>query len=383
MDNRDIHIGIVGAGRIGTAIYNLLIASDRGCHITIADIVSKPDWSINRDHYEQLQIKKPLYSGENVQFNEFVKDKTLIINALPFHENIHLYQACLESNIPYFDLSEDDALDEWIEKREYVSETRTGLPFTMPHCGLAPGLSTVVANYISKDFHDLHSVKIRVGALSKNATNKLKYHTSWSGDGLVNEYMGKCQVIRDGMYCFNSALSGYETLTINGQEFEAFNTSGGIGTFAKTLCERGTITGLDVDYKTLRRVGHHQYVDFLFKDLKLPSDILNTIFKKYVPTTDNDEVIIYVTANGIAPMSYEYFERTYHRVFGQQVYRGRTYTAIEFTTAAGMISMVELYLDGKLPKEGYVTQESVNWDDVITTTYGKFYREENDEYSLY
>ena len=48
-----------------------------------------------------------------------------------------------------------------------------------------------------------------------------------------------------------------------------------------------------------------------------------------------------------------------------------------------MISMVELYLDGKLPKEGYVTQESVNWDDVITTTYGKFYREENDEYSLY
>ena len=195
--------------------------------------------------------------------------------------------------------------------------------------------------------------------------------------------MGKCQVIRDGMYCFNSALSGYETLTINGQEFEAFNTSGGIGTFAKTLCERGTITGLDVDYKTLRRVGHHQYVDFLFKDLKLPSDILNTIFKKYVPTTDNDEVIIYVTANGIAPMSYEYFERTYHRVFGQQVYRGRTYTAIEFTTAAGLISMVELFLEGKLPKEGYVTQESVDWKDVLSTTFGKFYREDNDDYSIY
>ena len=383
MNNQDIHIGIVGAGRIGTAIYNLLVTTDRGYRITIADIVSKPDWSINRDHYEQLQIKKPLYSGENVQFNEFVEGKTLIINALPFTENIHLYQACLESNIPYFDLSEDDALDEWIEKREYVSETRTGLPFTMPHCGLAPGLSTVVANHISKDFHDLQSIKIRVGALSKSATNKLRYHTSWSGDGLVNEYMGKCQVIRDGMYCFNSALSGYETLTINGQEFEAFNTSGGIGTFAKTLCERGTTIGLDVDYKTLRRVGHHQYVDFLFKDLKLPPDMLTTIFKRYVPTTTQDEVIIYVTANGIAPMSYEYFERTYHRVFGQQVYRGRTYTAIEFTTAAGLISMVELFLEGKLPKEGYVTQESVDWKDVLSTTFGKFYREDNDDYSIY
>ena len=383
MENKNIHIGIVGAGRIGSAIYNLLSTLDANYRITIADIVEKRHWNISESDYEQLQIKKPTYQGENVQFNEFVKDKTLIINALPFHENIHLYKACLESNIPYFDLSEDDALDDWIDKKEYLSPTRTGLPFTMPHCGLAPGLSTVVANYISKDFHDLHSVKIRVGALSKNATNKLKYHTSWSGDGLVNEYMGKCQVIRDGMYCFNSALSGYETLTINGQEFEAFNTSGGIGTFAKTLCERGTITGLDVDYKTLRRVGHHQYVDFLFKDLKLPSDILNTIFKKYVPTTDNDEVIIYVTANGIAPMSYEYFERTYHRVFGQQVYRGRTYTAIEFTTAAGLISMVELFLEGKLPKEGYVTQESVDWKDVLSTTFGKFYREDNDDYSIY
>ena len=78
----------------------------------------------------------------------------------------------------------------------------------------------------------------------------------------------------------------------------------------------------------------------------------------------------------IRPMVYDYFERTYHKVFGKQVYRGRTYTAIEFTTAAGLISMVELYLDGKLPKECYITQESVNWDDVTSTTFGRFYREE-------
>ena len=335
MDNRDIHIGIVGAGRIGSAIYNLLSSLDANYNITIADIVEKVHWSISESNYEQLKIRKPTYHGENVQFNEFVKNKTLIINALPFHENIHLYNACLESNIPYFDLSEDDALDEWIEKdHKKFKFLRAGLPFTMPHCGLAPGLSTVVASHISKDFHELQSIKIRVGALSQSATNKLKYHTSWSGDGLVNEYMGKCQVIRGGMYCFNSALSGYETLIIDGQEYEAFNTSGGIGTFAKTLCESGTITGLDVDYKTLRRIGHHQYVDFLFKDLKLPSDILNTIFKRYVPTTRHDEVIIYVTAGGIISESYNYDEKIYHKVFRPETYRGRTYTAIEFTTAA-------------------------------------------------
>ena len=41
MNNQDIHIGIVGAGRIGTAIYNLLVTTDRGYRITIADIVSR------------------------------------------------------------------------------------------------------------------------------------------------------------------------------------------------------------------------------------------------------------------------------------------------------------------------------------------------------
>ena len=86
---------------------------------------------------------------------------------------------------------------------------------------------------------------------------------------------------------------------------------------------------------------------------------------------------------GLIVHCYEYFERTYHRVFGQQVYRGRTYTAIEFTTAAGLISMVELFLEGKIPKEGYVTQESVDWKDVLSTTFGKFYREDNDDYSIY
>ena len=115
----------------------------------------------------------------------------------------------------------------------------------------------------------------------------------------------------------------------------------------------------------------------------LPSDILNNIFKNYVPNTTEDEVIIYVTASGIRPFDYTFFERTYYKVFPKQTYRGRTFTAIEFTTAAGLISMVELYLDGKLPKDGYITQESVNWEDVLNTTYGRYYREEDDEHNLY
>jgi saccharopine dehydrogenase-like NADP-dependent oxidoreductase len=373
MENKEIHIGIVGAGKIGTAIYSLLVGEASGYKISIADITHPSSLSSSIAEHDYVQLN----DADNgiAQFSVFAHDKTLIINALPFHLNIDLYYACYEHRIPYFDLSEDDALDESISNLTNTIPY-TSYPFTMPHCGLAPGMSTVVANHLAKDFSDLHDVKIRVGALSQDATNKLKYHSSWSGDGLVNEYMGKCQVVRNGAYEEVDALDGYETLTIQGTDYEAFNTSGGIGSYAKSLSKQN-IAGVNADYKTLRRVGHHQYVDFLFNDLKLPQDELTQIFKKYIPTTKRDEVIIYVTASGYYPSSINHVSSVYYKVFKPEIIRGRTYTAIEYTTACGVLAMVELYLNGKLPQTGYVTQESVDWKDVLSTTFGRFYKERN------
>ena len=372
MGNKDIHIGIVGAGKIGTAIYSLLLGKNTGYKISIADIDSHhKHWQINQSHF--FEIETPI--SYDTQFHEFAENKTLIINALPFTQNINLYQACLEYNVPYFDLSEDDGLDDWIKDRNYITPTRTGLPFTMPHCGLAPGMSTIIANHLTESFSDLHDVKIRVGALSQDATNKLKYHASWSGDGLVNEYMGKCQVVRNGSFDMVDALSGYETLVIDGIDYEAFHTSGGIGTFAETLADRN-IAGVNADYKTVRRVGHHQYVDFLFNDLKLPQDMLTDMFKKYIPTTKKDEVLLYAAAGGYTGNEMSYQTRTYDMMFKPTFIFGQTYTAIEYTTACGILSMVELFLDGKLPKEGYVRQESVSWKDASSTSFGRFYRED-------
>ena len=45
MENKNIHIGIVGAGRKGSANYNLLSTLDANYRITIADIVEKRNWN--------------------------------------------------------------------------------------------------------------------------------------------------------------------------------------------------------------------------------------------------------------------------------------------------------------------------------------------------
>ena len=376
MNNRDIHIGIVGAGRIGTAIYELLISSN-SYKVSIADHIEQ---KLHHDNYVQLKVTKPTYDGENTQFKEFVNDKSLIINALPYTENINLFKSCYNADVPYFDLSEDDGLDNYI--KEAISSGFPDIPFTMPHCGLAPGMSTVIANHLISDFKIVKDVKIRVGALSQNATNKLRYHTSWSGDGLVNEYLGDCQVVQKGKFGVVPALSGYEKITIDGHEYEEFHTSGGIGTFAKTLSDihpSVKVDGLNVNYKTLRRIGHHDYVDFLVNDLGLPQHELTKIFKNHIPTTKKDVVILYVNVRGSSDDTHyydtQYSERTYLKVFKPEIINGRYMTAIEYTTAIGMLAMVELYLKEKLPQEGYVKQESVKLTDALYTNFGNYYRE--------
>ena len=363
MNNRNIHIGIVGAGTIGTTIYQLLNSTGCGYRISIADQIENHNHLINDDDYCKLDITKLTYDGHCTQFNQFVNGKTLIVNALPFHQNINLYKACFELGVPYFDLSEDDALDKFID-----SLKSNKLPFTMPHCGLAPGMSTVVANDLLKDIENPTSVKIRVGALSRNASNKLRYYTSWSGEGLVNEYIGDCQILENGKFNTVDALTGYEKLTLEGSEYEAFNTSGGLGTFAKSL--DGKYNSLNLNYKTLRRTGHHDYVDFLFNDLKIPQSELTSIFSR-IPKTRKDEVILFASASGEGMED----ERTYFKVFRPTDINGRCLTAIQYTTAIGLLSMVELYITEKLPQEGYMRQEDVSWDDVLSTTFGSIYKE--------
>ena len=372
MNNKDIHIGIVGAGRIGTAIYELLISSN-SYKVSIADHIEQ---KLHHDNYVQLKVTKPTYDGETIQFKEFVNDKSLIINALPYTENINLFKSCYDADVPYFDLSEDDGLD------NYIQRGMPAIPFTMPHCGLAPGMSTVIANHLISDFKIVKDVNIRVGALSQNATNKLRYHTSWSGDGLVNEYLGDCQVIQKGKFDVVPALSGYEKITIDGHEYEEFHTSGGIGTFAKTLSDihpSVKVDGINVNYKTLRRIGHHDYVDFLVNDLGLSQHELTKIFKNHIPTTRKDVVILYVNVRGSSDDTHyydtQYSERTYLKVFKPETINGRYMTAIEYTTAIGMLAMVELYLKEKIPQKGYVKQESVKLTDALYTNFGNYYRE--------
>ena len=86
-------------------------------------------------------------------------------------------------------------------------------------------------------------------------------------------------------------------LSLDGTEYEAFNTSGGLGTLCETLS--GKVETLD--YKSVRYPGHRDLVQFLLEDLRLSTDrdTLKSIMRRAVPSTKQDVVLVFITVTGV------------------------------------------------------------------------------------
>src|SRR5262249_59912821 len=117
----------------------------------------------------------------------------------------------------------------------------------MPQCGLAPGFVAIAAFHLTREFESLEEVRLRVGALPLFPTNEMKYNLTWSTDGLINEYGNPCEAIHEGKMISVLPLEGLEHFSLDGIDYEAFNTSGGVGTLCETL--DGRVAALD--YKTI------------------------------------------------------------------------------------------------------------------------------------
>ena len=169
-------------------------------------------------------------------------------------------------------------------------------------------------------------------------TNALKYNLTWSTDGLINEYCNPCEAIRDGRRGEVPALEELEHFSLDGIEYEAFNTSGGLGTLCDTL--EGKVENLN--YKTVRYPGHRDIVKMLVRDLRLGMrrEILKDVLETAIPITYQDVVLIFVTVSGWRDGLLT--QESYAKKIYAQTVGGRLMSAIQITTAAGICAMCDL-----------------------------------------
>lgn len=325
-------VALLGAGKIGETIALMLANSGRYA-VKVADnsrdrvdAVAKLSKAIIP---EKIAIEK---SGE---LTNFLKGCDAVVSALPFWCNTEVAKAARELNLHYFDLTEDVKITK--EVREISKGANTVF---MPQCGLAPGFISIVAHDLINGLTNVRSLKLRVGALPIFPSNRLKYALTWSTDGLVNEYCNPCEAIVDGKQVMVTALEGYERFTIEGTEFEAFNTSGGLGSLAETLM--GKVSSLT--YKTVRYPGHRDLIAFLLHDLGFINnrEALVALFNHSLPATKQDQCVVY--AEAIGSEDGKITQRTYANIVPYSAIAGHTVTAIQRTTASGVCVPLDLAL---------------------------------------
>jgi saccharopine dehydrogenase-like NADP-dependent oxidoreductase len=116
-----------------------------------------------------------------------------------------------------------------------------------------------LANKLSK----IRDIELRVGALPRYPNGLLGYSFTWSPAGVLNEYINDAKVIHNGGRKMVPSLEGIEMINIEEQCFEAFSTSGGLGTMCETY--DGRVDTLH--YKTIRYPGHCNLMRFLLYEL--------------------------------------------------------------------------------------------------------------------
>jgi saccharopine dehydrogenase-like NADP-dependent oxidoreductase len=353
-------IVVIGAGKIGATVAGLLASTDE-YKITLADRSPEVLGRIDRDESIRTAIADVEDSSKLV---DVLNGQFAVINAAPFHLTTIIAEAARAARTHYLDLTEDVASMRRV--RELAAGASTAF---IPQCGLAPGFVSIVAFDMTKRFEVLDSLKLRVGALPQFPSNALNYNLTWSTDGVINEYCEPCEAIVNGVRREVAPLEECEEFSLDGITYEAFNTSGGIGSLCDTL--EGKVRTLN--YRTIRYPGHAAIMRALLNDLRLRDrrHVLKDILEHAVPTTLQDVVIVFVTVSG--RNKGQLVQETYANKIYSRNLDGRTLSAIQITTGAAVCTVVDLLVTGELPLSGFVRQEDISLKLFLENRFGRVY----------
>ncbi len=356
---------VLGAGKIGSLISGLLAESgDYEVHLADADL------TVARGVVEAHGLDHLFAHGLDARDVAVIAAHLAqhpvdaVVSSLPYYCNVGVAEAARAAGCHYFDLTEDVAVTRAVRQLAEGSDRAF-----VPQCGLAPGFISIAANALILHFDELRTVKLRVGALPQHPNNVLKYSLTWSTEGLINEYGNPCEAIVDGRATEVAPLEGLEEIEIDGTLYEAFNTSGGLGSLGDTYGQRAQ----GMDYKTIRYPGHCAQMRLLMNDLKLNHDraTLKRVLENAVPQTLQDVVVVYVAVTG--RQDGELREENYVSKIYPQVIAGRLWSAIQVTTAAGITAVVDLVLSHPGRYHGFVRQEDFKLVDVLDNRFGRYY----------
>lgn len=309
---------VLGAGKMGIAIaYDLM---KNGIETRICDLRNA-----NIQNFFILDAR-----DEEKVFQE-MKKEDVVISALPYDFNYRLAKLAIKAKASFIDLGGNSEI---VEKELGLDkEARKAGITIIPDCGLAPGMTNIMAYHLwqgrAKEIH------IRVGGLPLEPKEPLKYALFFSIHGLINEYIEDAMIIKNGKICKVESLTGIEEIEFEGfGKLEAFYTHGGTSTLLHTLKVK------ELDYKTIRYKGHAEKM-MLLKKLGFfegeARKFTEKILERALPKNEKDVVLARIYSNDDTIQLIDYHDGKF--------------SAMQRTTAFPTAIIAKMVLDGEV-KEG-------------------------------
>ncbi|MCK4304669.1 MAG: saccharopine dehydrogenase NADP-binding domain-containing protein [Candidatus Eisenbacteria sp.] len=304
-----MRVVLAGAGRMAAGVLHDLLEFGPPDEVLVLDASAKALERL-RDRFPGAPVRLEVCDLQDLaKLAPLVDGYDGLISVASYRLNQVLTGLAIERGLHMIDLGGNPGVVRG--QLELDAAARKAGVTVVPDCGLAPGMvSLLAADGITRVGH-ARRVQIRVGGLPLSPKAPLNYALFFSAEGLLNEYLEDCLVLRNGRPAWVPPLSELETLTFPEPygDLEAFQTSGGTSTLPLTY--EGVVSKLD--YKTIRYPGHCRILRTLFglglADTEpvrtrlgeaVPREVLAQLLERHLEHDPEDVVLVRVVTESIS-----------------------------------------------------------------------------------
>jgi lysine 6-dehydrogenase len=300
-------LAILGAGIQARAILDDFLRFSGAEMIGIADVDESRARALADERGDARVRPAALDVRDEPAVREWLEPYDAAISAVPYRFNLGLARAAVAARCSLTDLGgNNDVVDATLALDAQARDAGVTL---IPDLGLAPGMVGLLGADLVRSLDGPRRLELRVGGLPRDPEWPLNYRLFFSVQGLINEYIEPCRLIRAGKKEVVPGLTELESLSFPAPfgELEAFQTSGGTSTLIESL--HGEVE--DLNYKTIRYPGHNDQIRtmqalgmFEHESIEvdgqsvIPRRVTETLFSRNLGEEVADVVLVRITAEG-------------------------------------------------------------------------------------
>ncbi|MBK3495509.1 saccharopine dehydrogenase NADP-binding domain-containing protein [Viridibacillus sp. YIM B01967] len=244
-------VAVLGAGLMGKEVARDLVKSSKVEKVYLADLdVGQMTLFAELLQSDKLEVLY-LDANDDAELEKVMTKANVVINALFYTFNEKVARMAIEVGVHSVDLGGHigGATNAVLKLSDAAKEKGITV---IPDLGVAPGMINILTGYGASKLDHVNSIKLYVGGIPLEKEPPLDYNVVFSLEGVFDHYTDPSHVIRGGKLQEITSLTEIETVYFDGfNGLEAFHTSGGLSTLAKTFSDVTTL-----EYKTVRYKGH-------------------------------------------------------------------------------------------------------------------------------